>query len=372
MNSPAVSSDDRNFEDTATNAIRLGILFLLLYWCFLIIAPFVPLVIWGAILAVAVYPLHTKLTSKLGGRNKTAAVLLALLGLAVLFTPVVMLSGSMIESVQAWAGDIERGTFEVPPPNESVQDWPIIGEDIYSAWQLASRDLTAAFERYAPQLEGLRNRLTAAAAGAGKGIIQMLLSIIIGGIFLASAEASAAGTRAVVNRLVGPRGPKLITLSEATVRSVAQGVLGVAFIQSILATVGLVLAGVPAAGLWAFLVLLLAIIQLPPILLLGPIAVYVFSIADPVTATIFAVWSVLVSSSDVVLKPMLLGRGLDVPMLVILLGAIGGMILSGIVGLFVGAVVLVLGWELVEFWVTGDDAVELPVASETVPDAAAG
>jgi predicted PurR-regulated permease PerM len=145
--------------------------------------------------------------------------------------------------------------------------------------------------------------------------------------------------------------------------------LGVAIIQTLLAAIGLVVAGVPAAGVWAFLVLLLAIIQLPPILILAPIIVYVFSFADPVMATVFAVWSILVSSSDIVLKPMLLGRGLDVPMLVILLGAIGGMILSGIVGLFVGAVVLVLGYELIEFWVKGDESVEKAAEPDTASDA---
>ncbi len=312
--------------------------------------------VWGAIIAVAVYPLHTKFAAKLGHRGKLSATLSALLALAVLMTPVVVLSGSMIDSVQSWSAD-------------SVQEWPIVGEEIYSAWQLASENLTAA-ATYAPQLEGLRNALTSVAAGAGSGILQMILSIIVAGIFLASADTSAAGTRAVVNRLVGSRGPKLIALSEATVRSVAQGVLGVAIIQSLLATVGLVAAGVPAAGLWTFLVLLLAIIQLPPILILGPIIVYVFSVADPLAATLFAIWSVLVSSSDIVLKPLLLGRGLDVPMLVILLGAIGGMILSGIVGLFAGAVVLVLGYELVEFWVTEGDSAADSAGPTPPPEAA--
>ena len=370
MNSPVPSSDDGRFGETATIAIRLAILFLLLYFCFLIIAPFIPLVMWGAIMAVAIYPLHTKFAAKLGNRGKLSAALLALLALAVLVTPVVLVSGSVIESVQTWTADIESGSFRVPPPADSVQGWPFVGEDIYSAWQLASENLTAAAERYAPQLEGLRNALTSAVAGAGRGILQMILSIIVAGIFLASADASVAGTRAVVNRLVGPRGPKFLALSEATVRSVAQGVLGVAFIQFVLAAVGLVAAGVPAAGLWAFLVLLLAIIQLPPVLILGPIIVYVFSVADPLAATLFAIWSILVSSSDVVLKPLLLGRGLDVPMLVILLGAIGGMILAGIVGLFVGAVVLVLGYELVEFWATGNDSAVESNASTTPPEAA--
>jgi predicted PurR-regulated permease PerM len=369
MNNSMSSAGDREFQKSATNAVRLGILFLLLYWCFLIIAPFIPLVLWGAIMAVAIYPLHQKLTAMTGGRNKLSAVLLVLTGLAVLITPVVMLSGSIVENVQGWAADIESGSLQVPPPNESVQDWPVIGEDVYSAWRLASENLTAAAERYAPQLEGLRDAMVSAAAGMGSGILHMILSLIIAGIFLASAEASAAGTRAVVNRLVGPRGPKLIALSEATVRSVAQGVLGVAIIQTLLSTIGLVVAGVPAAGVWAFLVLLVAIIQLPPILILAPIIVYVYSVADPVMATVFAVWSVLASSSDIVLKPLLLGRGLDVPMLVILIGAIGGMIYAGIVGLFVGAVILVLGYELLEFWIKDDEAVEKAAEPDTASDA---
>ncbi len=369
MNSLTPSGDNGSFGNMATNAVRLGLLFLFLYWCFLIIAPFVPLVVWGAIIAVAVYPLHIKFAARLGNRHKLSATLLTLLALAILTTPVVMLAGSMIGTVQTWSADIERESLRVPPPADSVQEWPVIGEEVYSAWQLASESLAAAVERYAPQLEGLPNALASAAAGVGSGILHMILSIFVAGIFLASADASAAGTRAVVTRLVGPRGPKLIAVSEATVRSVAQGVLGVAIIQSLLAAVGLVAAGVPAAGLWVFLVLLLAIIQLPPLLILAPIIVYVFSVADPLTATLFAIWSVLASSSDVVSRPLLLGRGLDVPMLVILVGAIGGMILSGIIGLFVGAVILVLGYELVEFWVTdGDSAVE-STASTPPPEA---
>ncbi len=370
MNSSTPSGDNGSFGNTATNAVRLGILFLLLYWCFLIIGPFIHLVVWGAIIAVAVYPLHTKFSARLGNRHKLSAILLTLLALVVLTTPVVMLAGSMIEIVQTWSADIERESLRVPPPADSVQEWPVIGEEVYSAWQLASESLTAVAEKYAPQLEGLRNALVGAAAGIGSGIIQMILSIIIAGLFLASADASVAGTRAVVNRLVGPRGPKLMALSEATVRSVAQGVLGVAVIQSILAAVGLVAAGVPAAGIWMFLVLVLAIIQLPPLLILGPIIVYVFSVADPLTATLFAIWSVLASFSDAVLKPLLLGRGMDVPMLVVLLGAIGGMLLSGIVGLFVGAVVLVLGYELVEFWVTEGDSATESTGPTTPPEAA--
>ncbi len=122
-----------------------------------------------------------------------------------------------------------------------------------------------------------------------------------------------------------------------------------------LSAIGLVLIDVPAAGIWTFAVLMLAIMQLPPIFVLGPIAIWVFSMAEPVPATIFLVYALIVSASDSFLKPMFLGRGMEIPMLVILLGAIGGMIMSGIVGLFVGAVVLALGYQIMVAWMETDE-----------------
>jgi predicted PurR-regulated permease PerM len=139
-------------------------------------------------------------------------------------------------------------------------------------------------------------------------------------------------------------------LAGATVQSVTRGILGVAVIQSLLAGVGMLVVGVPAAGLWALLVLLLAVIQLPPLLVLAPVIVYVFSTSSTVAAVVFAVWSVFVGMSDTFLKPVLMGRGVDVPMLVIFMGAIGGFMLDGIIGLFVGAVVLALGYTLFTAW----------------------
>jgi predicted PurR-regulated permease PerM len=253
----------------------------------------------------------------------------------------------------------------MPPPSESIHDWPFVGEPVYTVWLSASQNLTGTLAQYTPHLEGLRDGLIATAAGAGSGMVQLLFSVIIAGIFLATATQSVAGIRTVTKRLVGPDGERLLSVSEKTVRSVAQGVVGVAIIQAIFASIGLVVAGVPAAGLWTLLVVMLAIVQLSPLIILGPIIVYVFSVMDPFGATVFAIYSIIVSGCDTFLRPMLLGRGLDVPMLVILLGAIGGMILAGIVGLFAGAVILVLGYELVEFWLNKSGA-----SSETVaPDA---
>jgi predicted PurR-regulated permease PerM len=178
-----------------------------------------------------------------------------------------------------------------------------------------------------------------------------VISIIIAGAFLVYGRSGSRAMESIAGRVMGKKGGKeFVDLAGATIRSVAQGVLGVALIQSILAGIGLLVMGVPYAGIWAVLVLLLAIIQLPPLLILGPIVVYVFSVAETVPAVIFMVWSMVVSVSDGFLKPLFLGRGMDIPMLVILLGAIGGMMLSGIIGLFVGAVVLAVGYTLFMAW----------------------
>jgi predicted PurR-regulated permease PerM len=187
------------------------------------------------------------------------------------------------------------------------------------------------------------------------GILQFVVSIIIAGVFLVGAERGYRTSLTFSSSLVGDGGEALTDLAVATIRSVAKGVLGVAIIQSALSAVGLVLIGVPAAGLWAFAILMLAIMQLPPLVILGPIAVWVFSVAEPMPATIFAVYALIVSASDGFLKPLFLGRGMDIPMLVILLGAIGGMIMSGIVGLFIGAIVLALGYQILMAWMVTDE-----------------
>jgi predicted PurR-regulated permease PerM len=190
-----------------------------------------------------------------------------------------------------------------------------------------------------------------AAAGVGAGVLQFIVSFIIAAVFLMNAEGAGKAMRRLANRLTAEQGDELLDMSVSTIRSVAVGVIGIAFIQAMLGGLGMMFAGVPAAGLLAIVILVLAIAQLPPLLVLGPVAFYVFSAESTTVATIFLIWSVLVSFSDAVLKPLFLGRGVDVPMLVILLGAIGGMITSGIVGLFVGAIVLALGYKLLRAWI---------------------
>ncbi len=359
-----IHTDDTVFiGKTIEAAVRIGIIGLLVVWSFLIIRAFINPVLWGIIIAIGFYPLHQKLAAVMGNRQKLAAVLLTLFSLAVLIVPTVLLTDSTITGVQALKVNFENGTLTVPPPSDKVAEWPLIGKPIDSFWRLASENLDEAIQKLMPYITKYGKQLFSAGLGLGLTILQFIISIIIAGVFLVNARGGAQTAQRLFSRVAGEQGDTLVTLAGSTIRSVVQGVLGVAMIQAVLAGAGLLVIGVPAAGLWALLVLFLAIIQLPPLLVLGPIMVYVFSVNETTPAVIFMIWSILVSGSDSFLKPLLLGRGVEVPMLVILLGAIGGMMLSGIIGLFIGSVVLSISYKIFDAWV---DNVPLQVQEAAV------
>jgi len=340
---------------TIEAAIRLGLLMLLAAWCFMIVYPFIQLLMWGVIIAVAIYPLFIKLRSTLIGRNKLAAVIYTLLALAFLITPALMISNSVIESSQMISEKYDQGQLQIPPPQDSVKDWPLIGEKLHAFWSQASTNLQGTIEKYEPQLKQAGEKILAIAAGAGGGVLQFVISIIISGILVANATGAYNITRKTFSRLTNDKQGEMFTkLSRDTIRSIAQGVIGIAIIQALLSAIGMYIMDVPAWGLWTLFILILAVAQLPPLLILGFVIAYVWSVADTTPAVIFTVYALIVSGSDSFLKPLLLGRGLKTPMLVILLGAIGGMLMSGIIGLFIGAVILALGYELFMEWLDRD------------------
>ena len=348
-------SNDKLFMAKALEVtIHIGLVVLLLFWCFKIGQPFLQMIVWGIIIAVAIHPAYVRLKSALGGRGRLAATLITLLALILLLVPTYLLSESLINSAREYSAHLKEGTLSVPLPSENVRSWPVIGEPLYEFWSLASNNLVAALSRITPYLKKFGIPLLSGAAGAGVGILKFVVSIIIAGVLLANAAGGGRAARAIAARLTGEQGTKVVELAMATVRSVTLGILGVALIQAFLASLGFLAVGVPGAGLWALLVLILAVVQLPTILVMGPIIVYVFSTSSTLIAVVFAIWSVLVGISDTFLKPLLMGRGVDVPMLVIFIGAIGGFMRSGIIGLFVGAIILALGYKLFLAWLNED------------------
>jgi len=355
MNSSYHPSSDKSLVAGALEVtIRVGVVVLLLFWCFRIAQPFIQIFFWGIIIAIAIFPGYRWLGSALGGRNKLAATLVTLLLLIILIVPSLMFAGSLVETAQKLSAGFSKGSLSIPAPPENIKTWPAIGETLYDFWHLSSKNLTAAVGKIAPHLKVFGLWLLNTAAGAGFAIVSFVIAIIIAGVLLANGERGVQVARAIAVRLAGERGTELVNLSGSTVRSVARGILGVAIIQSILAGLGCLVVGVPAAGLWALLVLILAVVQLPTILILGPIIIYVFYTASTVPAVLFAIWSILVGGCDSFLKPLLMGRGVDVPMLVVFIGAIGGFILNGVIGLFIGAIIFSLGFKLFQVWLNED------------------
>ncbi len=351
------SVDQRFLANSMASFLQIAAVVLLVFTCYKIIAPFLPVVVWGVIIAVAVYPSHVALTAKLGGNAKLSSTIIALIGIAIIVIPTWLLADSTIGALKDAGETFQSGTMTISPPNDSVADWPLIGERVYDVWSKAALNLEETVNEFTPQIKAAGERALAFAGHTVVTVFLFIFSIIIAAVLVNVAEGGRNVTRSIASGLVGAeRGEALTEMSIQTIRSVVKGVLGVAFIQAIVAGLGMAIAGIPAAGLLAGVVLVLAIVQLPPILVLGPIAFWYFSVADATAATIFLIFAVIVSVSDAFLKPMLLGRGVEVPMLVILLGAIGGAVSMGIVGLFIGSVVLALGYEILTAWMAPNEA----------------
>ena len=335
---------------TLETTLRIAALLLLVVWCLQILSPFLLPIVWGGIIALALYPAFAHLVRWLNGRNLVAGLVVALLLVLLLVVPMLLLGETLVEGSLELGQRVRDGTLTLPPPPESVSGWPLIGPPLAEFWTLASNNLQSALTPLLPYLKPAAGWLASAGAGVGLGLVYSLVAIAVAGVMLARAETVERIGRALVGKLAGNRGSELAELVKQTVRGVASGVLGVAIIQALLSGLGMLVAGVPGAGLWTLVALLFCVVQAGPTLVLIPAVIYLFSFAEPTTATLFLAWSVFVVVIDNVLKPLLMGRGVKAPIAVLFVGSIGGLLTMGIVGLFVGAVVLVVGYTLLMAW----------------------
>ncbi len=341
------TQQQNNIYDTS---IRLVFLALIIAWCLLILLPFVSIILWAVILAIAFSPLHTSLSRWMGGSVKLSSTLIVVIGLAIILIPGWLFLDSIITGAKELKADFDNSSFTIPLPTEKVKDWPLIGERFYNVWMSASADLSAFFAQYREQLAGIFEKLVKGILSVVSGGFQMIASTIIAGILLVL-KGSRESVLKVFRKLAGDRGEEFVDLSYKTVGNVVQGVLGVALIQSFLIGLGFLLSGVPLAGLWTLFVLIFAILQLPAILIILPVIIWLFSSLDTLPAVLWTIYLAAAGLSDNVLKPILLGKGAPVPMLVIFLGVVGGFIFSGFIGLFTGAIVLSLGYKLFVAWI---------------------
>jgi predicted PurR-regulated permease PerM len=344
------TSSKRDIKYIVQIILELGVLAFILGWCFIILSPFIFPIIWGLVISITVYPMFAKLKTRLGGRGKLASTLITIAFLAILLVPTFMLSGSLIDGVRGLKAMIDEGRSPIPPPGDYAKTLPAFAQPFVSIWQDASENLQASVSKHPEGFQKVGLAVLSFIAKTGAGILSFLVSIIIAGVFLAYAREGGNTLRRIFVKLAGKQGEELAAISEATIRSVVKGILGVAIIQTLMSGIGFVVVGIPAAGLWTLFCLIFAIIQVGVGPVMIPMIIYVFNTADLTTGILFMIWGVLTLVSDNILKPILLGRGAPVPMLVVFLGAIGGFIATGFLGLFLGAVILSLGYKLYESW----------------------
>lgn len=334
--------------------IRAGLILALVMLCYRIFSPFLILMLWALILAVTIYPLHQMLASKIGGRQGLAATLLVLMGIMLIVVPTALLVGSLGDSIQDLVHNVKQNALQVPPPSPGVAEWPIVGKKVHGFWARAHADLPAVVRSMQPKIGELAKDGLGMVAGIGGGLLQFLCSFIVAGIIMAFGESGARAMLAIFERIAGTaRGKEFTMLSTATIRAVASGVIGVACIQALLIGLALLIADIPWAGVLSLIVLVLGVAQLPALLVTLPAIGYIWTSGDygGVPAIAYTVLLIVSGFSDNVLKPLMLGRGVDAPMPVILLGALGGMATSGILGMFVGATLLALGYQIFMRWV---------------------
>jgi predicted PurR-regulated permease PerM len=300
---------------------------------------------------VALYPAYDRMVGWLGGRRRLAAFLLTVIGLLILLGPATWLALSLIDSLSSLSERLDLTHLTVPTPPASVKEWPLVGTPVYQFWDLAATNLQAAVAKIAPQLRPVGSGLLSIAAGAGTGALQFLIALIVAGFLFAPAPALVDTIRRFSRRLASGQGETFVHIAGATIRAVARGVIGVAALQSFLIGIGLVVAGIPGASLITLAALLLAIIQIGPAPVVIPVIIWAWTAMDTVPALLFTVYMIPVNLIDNVLRPLLMGRGLDTPIVVILIGLIGGTISLGLTGLFLGPIILAVIWELFVAWI---------------------
>jgi len=346
-----------NYVKTAIDLIlKIGSLFLVVYLCIRILNPFLSMLVWGLVIAIILFPLFLKLDGWLGNRKKLSSLIITLILLSLIVLPSIWLVNQMIDGVRYLAGSFEGGEIKFPVPPESVREWLVIGPWLYEKWTGLAQDFGDSIKGFIPQLTSWIEKILGTLANTGLGIVQFAASIIIAGIFLLFFKEGADSGRKVFSKVVGERGEEFMLVSLQTIRNVAAGVLGVAILQSMLMGVGMIFSGIPLAAVWIIVVLIMAIAQIPVLLFNIPLIIYLFAFKDPLPAALWTVYFLAMGAVDNILKPIFMGKGSDVPMLVIFLGAIGGFIAFGFIGLFLGSIILSLAYKLYLTWISSPES----------------
>lgn len=341
--------------------IRLLILLLIVGWCLLILQPFVSIILWSLILAMSLYPLHVGLAKKMGGSPKLASLSIVSGMLIILIVPTSLLISRLVGEVKELKTMYQQDALTIPLPSEKVNEWPFVGEKVYGLWHEASTNLKASVTKYKAQIRGTGKTIIEGLMSTAGAVIQFVVAFIIAGILLI-VPGMSENLRSFFRKIAGDRGDEFADVTMQTVGSVVKGILGVALIVTVLHGILFILADVPFAGIWTLLIFVLCILQLPSIFVTLPIIIYLFSVNDLTISIVWGVLLIVAGLSDNVLKPILLSKGAPVPMFVIFFGVIGGFVLSGIIGLFTGAIIISIGYKLLTGWLKPAD--EMPEVAD--------
>lgn len=342
---------DHRSESVYDTSIKLLLLLLIVVWCLMILYPFASVMLWGFILAVAFKPMHDSITKITRGKSKLASVIIVLLSLAIIIVPSWILLDSVIDEVRVFKDEFMAGKLTIPPPpSERVKSWPIVGNEVYNFWHSASVDLEGTVKRYKEPLTEVGGKIAKGILGAAGGVLQMVISLVIAGVLLVTTSAGES-IRKFFRKIAGTQGDEFTDITIKTIGNVVKGVIGVAVILAFLIGGGFALAGVPYAGILTIVIFVFAVLQLPTIIVILPVVMYMYAHMEMSTAIFWSIYLVIAGLSDNVIRPLLLGKGAPVPMLVIFIGVAGGFIMMGFIGLFTGAIVMSLGYTLFSAWI---------------------
>ena len=351
----------RETDDWVALSIRLAALAFLLYWAFVLLRPFIAVIIWSVVLTVALYPGYQWIVQRIGGRRRLAAALLTIFCLVVVIGPAVWLVLGLIQSAKTLSQHFDVSTLSAPASVASIRTWPLIGEPLYRLWDFTTNNLRAALGEIVSQLKPFTTSLLQIVADASVGTAKFLAAIVVSGFLFPIGPSLGGGVRTLASKLADQRGDHFVEIAESTIRTVARGVVGVSAIQALLAGIGFSVAGIPGASLLTLAVLVFSIVQIGAAVVIVPVLVWAWATMATSSATAFTAYMVTIALLESVLRPLVMGRGLSTPLVVILVGVIGGVISNGIPGLFLGPIILAVIWELFSAWI------ELPIATSDRP-----
>jgi predicted PurR-regulated permease PerM len=323
-----------------------------------IMAPFIWATVWATMIVIATWPALLGVQRRLGGRRGPAVAVMMLLLLAVLVAPIWLGISTVAENVGAFMGTAKHVVEDgLPPPPAWVAKIPVVGEQASERWAQAAGDKSFIAVRILPYVGQAARWIADKAGNLGTAVVQLILTVIIAGVLYASGEAAALGVRRFLRRLAGQAGENTAQLAARAVRAVALGIVVTAVAQTALAGAGLFLGRVPQAPLLTAAVFVLCIAQVGPLLVMAPAAIWLFANGSAGRATVVVVFTLVAMTLDNFVRPILIRKGADLPLLLIMAGVFGGLLAVGILGLFVGPVVLAVSWTLVSSWVAELDRV---------------